>query len=255
MYFNRKQSIEKVNFLTSQSKPFLVLSDFLGENNFIESLEGLDREAIKFDFSEKERKKDVLEYEKIFLQKFPIPFSQYKSAFDYVQQNIFQGNSFLTNLTAETPITLNISLLEIFERSEAKYKIYVKDKFVCFSPETFINIDAQGKISSFPMKGTIDANLFDAENVIMSDKKELHEHTTIVDLIRNDVSMVAEKVWVEKFRYIDRITKEDGQELLQVSSQVSGSLSSDWKKDWAILSSQCCPLGRFRGLQRTRLWR
>jgi len=40
------------------------------------------------------------------------------------------------------------------------------------------------------MKGTIDASLPDAEHCILNDLKESAEHATIVDLIRNDLSIV-----------------------------------------------------------------
>ena len=50
----------------------------------------------------------------------------------------------------------------------------------------------------------------------MKDYKESCEHNTIVDLIRNDLGIVSQKVWVEKFRYIDRI-EADRINLLQVS--------------------------------------
>lgn len=248
MNFNRQKSISKINDFASKGIPFLFIGDFEGENCMIEALENLDEEEIKFWVNGKHNylKSESLAFE-VKLQKSPISFSQYKIAFDNVQKNIFQGNSFLTNLTCETPINLNISLLEVFERSEAKYKIYVKDKFVCFSPEIFVQIDKEGKISSFPMKGTIDAALPDAVQTIQNDKKEFYEHTTIVDLIRNDLSKVAEKVWVEKFRYIDRIKTNDKQEILQVSSQVSGLLSSDWRENLGEILFKMLPAGSISG--------
>ena len=55
------------------------------------------------------------------------------------------------------------------------------------------------------MKGTIDATLPDAEQLLMQDAKEAAEHATIVDLIRNDLSMVSEHVEVTSYRYIDRL--------------------------------------------------
>lgn len=48
------------------------------------------------------------------------------------------------------------------------------------------------------MKGTISADMPDALNVIMADAKEEAEHNTIVDLIRNDISVVASEVVVTK---------------------------------------------------------
>ncbi len=52
-----------------------------------------------------------------------------------------------------------------------------------FSPEPFIQID-NNIISSFPMKGTIDASIQNAKETILNDPKELSEHITIVDLIK-----------------------------------------------------------------------
>ena len=56
------------------------------------------------------------------------------------------------------------------------------------------------------MKGTIDANIENAEQKILTDRKESAEHNTIVDLIRNDLNMVAKNVRVINFKYIDKIT-------------------------------------------------
>ena len=248
MNFNRQKSISRINDFASKGIPFLFIGNFEGDNCLVEALENLDEQQIKFWITGKHNyiKSESLGFE-VSLQKLPISFSQYKIAFDHVQKNIFQGNSYLTNLTCETPIGLNISLLEVFERSDAKYKIYIKDKFVCFSPEIFVKIDKYGKISSFPMKGTIDAAVPDAEQTILNDKKEFYEHTTIVDLIRNDLSKIAEKVWVEKFRYIDRIQTNDKQEILQVSSQVSGLLSSDWREKLGEFLFKILPAGSISG--------
>ncbi len=55
------------------------------------------------------------------------------------------------------------------------------------------------------MKGTIDASVENADQQILDDSKEMAEHNTIVDLIRNDMSLVAENVTVEKFRFLTQI--------------------------------------------------
>ncbi len=82
-------------------------------------------------------------------------------------------------------------------------------RFTVFSPEIFIRIH-QGKISSYPMKGTIDASIPFAAQLLINDPKETAEHATIVDLIRNDLSMVAERVSVSRYRYIDRLQTNRG---------------------------------------------
>ena len=93
----------------------------------------------------------------------PLPPAAYKHSFDLVKQNLLAGNSYLTNLTCRVPVSTNLTMEEIFLHSEALYKLWLKDRFVCFSPEIFVRIE-KGKIKSFPMKGTIDATLPDAES-------------------------------------------------------------------------------------------
>ncbi|MEY4539350.1 MAG: hypothetical protein RLZZ306_1107, partial [Bacteroidota bacterium] len=79
-----------------------------------------------------------------------------------------------------------------------------------------------------------------------NDKKEFAEHTTIVDLIRNDISMISEKVWVEKFRYISRIHTHEG-DLLQVSSEICGKLAADYQSQIGTLLFKLLPAGSICG--------
>ena len=155
------------------------------------------------------------------------------------------GNSFLTNLTFQTPIETNLSLQEVFEHSTAKYRLHVDDCMVVFSPETFMKIN-QGHIYSYPMKGTIDATVPNAKQEILNDAKEKAEHVTIVDLIRNDLSQVAEDVEVSKFRYIDELVTND-KKLLQVSSEVRGKLDTNWKAQLGAILSKLLPAGSISG--------
>jgi para-aminobenzoate synthetase component I len=96
------------------------------------------------------------------------------------------------------------------------------------------------------MKGTIDAGIKDAEQIILNDKKEYAEHCTIVDLIRNDLSMVAKDVYVDKFRYIDKI-KTHEKELLQVSSRICGKLGADYHKRIGDIIFALLPAGSVSG--------
>ena len=130
-------------------------------------------------------------------------------------------------------------------RSRAKYKLLFNNRFTVFSPETFIKIE-EGKIWSYPMKGTIDAGIEGAAEKILADTKEQWEHNTIVDLIRNDLSMVAKGVEVSRFRYIDRLRTFD-KELLQVSSEVCGALPGDWKSVLGEILVRQLPAGSVSG--------
>ena len=179
------------------------------------------------------------------LKKVHISFEEYLKKFTALQNEILQGNSYLANLTAQTKIETPLSLDEIYKKANAKFKLHYKDKFVCFSPERFCKIQ-NNKIYTFPMKGTIDANIPNAKNIILEDTKELAEHTMIVDLLRNDLSIVSKKVIVEDFRYIENI-KAGAKELLQVSSKISGELDENWENKIGDIISSLLPAGSITG--------
>jgi para-aminobenzoate synthetase component I len=178
-------------------------------------------------------------------RKFPLPFTDYRRAFDAVQGEIAEGNTYLLNLTFPTRIQTDLDPVEIFHAGPAKYRILVPGRFVCFSPERFVRITG-GTISSCPMKGTIDASAPDAEAAILADPKELAEHTTIVDLIRNDLNLVATGVTVERFRYIDRVSTNRGV-LLQVSSLITGRLGGDYRQRLGTILFSMLPAGSVTG--------
>ena len=236
----KNEIFEQMNELGSERVPFLFVIDFLKKNGKVIPLDELTDE-IQFQID----KKSPDFPSKVELKKQPISFEAYQQQFDFVHQNLQYGNSFLTNLTCETPIEINLNLAEIYRFSQAKYKLLWKDRFVCFSPETFVKI-RDGKIFSYPMKGTIDASVENAEEKILSDKKEMAEHFTIVDLIRNDLSRVARKVSVPKFRYIDRIQTNE-KTLLQVSSEISGELPEDFHRNLGKIFDELLPAGSISG--------
>ncbi len=242
-----QQAIQKMNDLGSQAKPFFFVIDYEMKQPIVLTLEEVEQANIFYKINDKTNFSfGKSPYEKpLYLEKYPISFQEYLKSFDFVKQAMLRGDSFLTNLTKPTPIKINLSLQEIFQRSRAKYQLYFKDKFVLFSPEIFVKIE-NGIISSHPMKGTISADIPDAEAVILNDKKEFAEHTTIVDLIRNDISMISEKVWVEKFRYISRIHSHDG-DLLQVSSEICGKLPADYQAQIGTLLFKLLPAGSICG--------
>ena len=96
------------------------------------------------------------------------------------------------------------------------------------------------------MKGTIDARLPDAKNRLLQSKKELAEHFTIVDLIRNDLSMVANEVKVDRFQYLDHL-KTHRNELWQMSSEISGELPKGYRNNLGEMLSKMLPAGSISG--------
>ncbi len=184
------------------------------------------------------------------LKKFPIDFNIYQESYKLVLEHLKAGNTYLVNLTFETPVEADRSLWEIFLISKAKYKLFYKDRFVVFSPETFITVN-NGEIATFPMKGTIDASAENAYEVILNDIKEMAEHATITDLLRNDLSKVAENVRVERYRYIERLVTSD-KDLLQVSSEIRGNLSGEMKDRPGEIFRRLLPAGSVTGAPKKR---
>lgn len=181
----------------------------------------------------------------------PEPEAAYRERFQRVQARIRRGDSYLVNLTSRLPLQTNLTLRELFLHSEARYKLWLRDEMVCFSPEIFVQINDGGLISSCPMKGTLPATTPDAEARLLADPKEAAEHATIVDLIRNDLSRVAERVRVERYRYAERLHTNRG-ELIQTSSRITGQLPPDYRsRIGQILFSQL-PAGSICGAPKPR---
>lgn len=177
----------------------------------------------------------------------PLPeeYPTYKKRFRTVMNGLRRGDSYLTNLTIRTPLRSSLSLEEIFHYSNAPYKLYLPGKWVCFSPECFVRVD-EDVIRTYPMKGTISARLPHARETILADEKEAAEHNTIVDLLRNDLSRVATDVQVKRFRYLEELqTHKDP--LLQVSSEITGSLPEAWRDQLGTLFFELLPAGSVSG--------
>jgi para-aminobenzoate synthetase component I len=242
----REEALRLMNELGGHRIPFLFVIDFDVNAPVVLPVAQTEKDGILYDINGFANCARVAVPERpLMFKKNPVPFSEYRRAFDLVRENLNRGNSYLLNLTFQTGIETNLSLNEIFHLSGAKYRLLFRDKFVVFSPEIFVQI-RDGIISSNPMKGTIDAHIEDAEARILGDPKELAEHTTIVDLIRNDLSSVAKHVRVEQFRYIDRIRTNE-KELLQVSSRITGQLPSDYHKNIGTMLFNLLPAGSVTG--------
>ena len=243
---NYHDYIEVMNRWGSERKPFIFILDFELKHPIVLPLHEAAENGIFFTFDNcKNTDIHEIKMREFTFRKFPVSYQVFKKSFDKVIKEIKRGNSFLTNLTFPTSIETDLALREIFHQSEAPYKLLFKDQFVVFSPEPFIKITG-GKITSYPMKGTIDASVPDAETIILSDAKEIAEHHTIVDLIRNDLSMVATNVKVGKFRFINTV-KTHEKTLLQVSSEVTGDLPNDYLLHLGDILSKLLPAGSICG--------
>jgi len=234
-------TFKDIDNLAKERIPFLFISDFEAKELKVIPLDELAGHDVEFCIDENYT---MLEHEH-FLEKTPLKFEKYKKKFDCVIEEIKKGDTYLLNLTQPTKIKTSLSLKQIYKKANARYKLRYKDKFVCFSPERFISIK-DTKIHTYPMKGTIDASMPHAKDKILANEKEMAEHIMVVDLLRNDLSIVADEVRVERFRYITKIEAGD-KKLLQVSSHISGKLDSSWHLKLGAILEALLPAGSISG--------
>jgi para-aminobenzoate synthetase component I len=238
--------IKTLNQWGRDRNPFLFIADFEMEKPVAIPLTDVSPVEILYDIEGfTNAKANRPGYTPHVVTREPISFEEYKNKFDIVFAHLAYGDSYLTNLTTKTRIQLSHSLADIFYSSNALYKLWYRDEFLVFSPESFVKIH-DGKIFSYPMKGTIDASIPGAASKILNDKKELAEHVTIVDLIRNDLSRIARGVNVKRFRYIDEI-RTSHTNLFQVSSEISGQLANGFESSLGDILHALLPAGSITG--------
>ncbi|KQS90144.1 aminobenzoate synthetase [Chryseobacterium sp. Leaf394] len=246
MFLANHPNFKRMDELSQKKVPFFFMIDFLCENVLVYTESELYNSGLLIDFqsfSNAKQKDDLTK--KTDFKSFPETVEEFKKGFVHVQNNLRLGNSYLTNYTRKTEIETNLSLEEIFYHSQAKYKVLSEDFFVFFSPETFVKI-INGKIYTYPMKGTIDASLDNAAEVLKNDPKEKAEHYTVVDLLRNDLSMVADDVKVDKFQFIDFL-KTKQKDLFAMSSEISGTLKPEFQGKIGSIMQKLLPAGSILG--------
>lgn len=234
--------VEQLNNYGKEKTPCFFLIDFQGNKGEVYPIEATQQHGIFFDFSAENSTKNT--ENSITLSPLPIDYQIFKKSFDYVLNELKQGNTFLTNLTFATPIQ-NVDLQQIYKEARAKYKILYKDIWICFSPETFVKI-IDNQIFTYPMKGTIDASVRNADKILLQNPKETAEHNTIVDLLRNDLSQVSQNVEVTRFRYLEKIRSKN-REILQSSSEIKGILSDNWQNELGNILLKLLPAGSISG--------
>lgn len=119
---------------------------------------------------------------------------------------IYAGDIFQANITARavTQLPDNVDPFTLYRRlrwaSPAPFAAYVscgnEHKLLCASPERFLRLEASGKISARPIKGTRprgDVPEVDAALAVelTESEKDRAENLMIVDLLRNDISRIA----------------------------------------------------------------
>ena len=245
-YINSQVVREKMNKAGKERQPFLFAVDFEMESGlFVDN--PLNQNDVLFRVGDvKNFPESIISPNESLLRiKDLIKYENYSEKFNVVMGGLKRGDTYLINLTAKTEIESSLSLRNIFCVTQSLFGICAWEDFVSFSPERFVRIE-NGIISSCPMKGTIDASIPNAVEIILNDYKESCEHNTIVDLLRNDIGKVSGRVWVEKFRYIDKIETDRG-DILQVSSDIRGELQAGYRNNLGDTIFSMLPAGSVSG--------
>lgn len=143
-------------------------------------------------------------------------------------------------------------LLRSTNPSPYLYYFDMKDyKIAGASPEMLVNVN-NGVISTKPIAGTIGRGKTEEEDnenekILLSDKKEVAEHTMLVDLGRNDVGKVSKfgSVEVTDFMTIEKYSK-----VMHIVSSVKGDLQEDKCSMDALMS--VLPAGTLSGAPKIR---
>lgn len=128
----------------------------------------------------------------------------YRAAFEEVQRQLRRGNSYEVNLTYREVVESAIDPVEAYLRlraiNPAPYAGYLQHDGIALlssSPERYATIDRHRWVETKPIKGTTarggtpEADA-EAARRLATDPKYRAENLMIVDLLRNDLSMVCE---------------------------------------------------------------
>jgi len=128
----------------------------------------------------------------------------YVDAFEEVQRELHRGNSYEVNLTYREhvasqvdPVAAYLSLRDLNPAPYAGYLQHHGISLLSSSPERFATVDRARWLETKPIKGTTPRGATAEEdreqaNRLATDPKFRAENLMIVDLLRNDLSMVCE---------------------------------------------------------------
>ena len=241
-----QEKFQELDELSEKKVPFFFMIDFLMGNVLIFNEQALKSKKILVDFpSFKNAESKISKKSEILWKSHPKSKENYQKGFEIVKNHLKRGDSYLVNYTCETKIETNLSLEDIFHQSKAKYKVLLPNQFTFFSPETFVEIRNQ-QVFTHPMKGTIDASVPNAVEELKNSVKEKAEHYTVVDLLRNDLSMVADWVTLDEFQRIDYL-QTSNKNLFAMSSEISGKVKPEFQNKIGNLLKTLLPAGSILG--------
>ena len=239
--------IAEINRLSAAHIPYFFMINFSSDHAIVLPQSELSKSGISCQIDALDSN-NLIGKQYDFNASFP-NYGDYQKSFEYVMEEIKMGNTYLINLCSKSRVETDLTIDEIYEYSRAKFKVKVEDRIVVFSPEPFIHIDENGLIHAYPMKGT--RVLGNNEISLHDNNKEMAEHYTVVDLLRNDLGMVCECVDVENFGFIE-VLKTDRGEIEQMSSHISGKVKNLYLEKPGNLLDVLLPAGSISGAPKER---
>ena len=175
----------------------------------------------------------------------------YLAAFAHVQKLIAAGDLYQANLTFDTRVPLGGHPLALYAglraRSDSRYGAVIATGaqwLLSLSPELFFTLDGD-RITTRPMKGTAPPG--SDPHALSGDPKQRAENLMIVDLLRNDLSRVAE---VGSVAVPELFAVEQYPTLLQMTSTVTATLAPG--NDAVDLLTALFPCGSITGAPKIR---
>lgn len=167
--------------------------------------------------------------------KFEDSFEAYAQQIQQVKSHIFEGDVYQINYTI--PLTGSFSghpyhlYQQLKNKQKTAYSAYMEfeeSQILSFSPELFFHRKGN-QIYTQPMKGTLENGGNETENLVLGnvlqqDAKNRAENLMIVDLLRNDLSVICKTGSVEVPKLFEISNYET---LLQMTSTVSGVLKEE----------------------------
>ncbi len=145
---------------------------------------------------------------------FNMSYKDYEAAFNRIQHHLLNGDSYQVNYTGQYGFKLQGSFFTLYEKlrtqqlvSYGAYLPFSSGHVLSFSPELFFT-KSGSNIKTKPMKGTVHRYLDKEKDELQKqflkkDIKNQSENLIIVDLIRNDLSRIAETGSVKVNRLFD----------------------------------------------------
>ncbi|AXM45513.1 bifunctional chorismate-binding protein/class IV aminotransferase [Dichelobacter nodosus] len=135
---------------------------------------------------------------------YSVSEDDYRDFIDRIHQHILAGDVYQINFTLERTAHFTGDPLLLYQRLRQRQPVpyaalmyHPDDGYtLCLSPECFLTIHGR-EITTEPMKGTLAkpaaaADVAAAKNALAHDEKNRAENAMIVDLLRNDLSKIAE---------------------------------------------------------------